>query len=774
VENFERKISMKTRLISIVVITLALLLLPVAAAQSYQAPPQTDAPLSTAFTYQGTLTDNGQPANGTYDFRIDLYDAADVGVLLGTLTLEDITVTRGTFTVQLDYGSGVFNGQARWLEIAVRPGISTDTFTTLTPRQALTAAPYAHFARQAPWSGITGKPDFLTTLSAGPGLIVTGTNTALTVTADFSGTGTTAWVARADHDHDARYAFLSHSHPGDQITSPVAAAISATQALLANQVPWSGITDKPDFLTTIAAGPGLIVTGTTDALTVTADFAGTGATDRVARSDHDHDSRYAFLSHTHPGDQITSPVAKAISATHALNADQALSAAQALTATSSHNADLLAGQPASSYTYSAGLGLDLNNNQFSVNTQTMQLRVNNTCNPAQTIRAINPDGSVVCQTIYPNNGPTPNVFRIFDSNVRGDPIENSGNVILGQDGLPFFTYYSTQAQYFNVVHCNNLDCTDYVRTTPLRSLGYYVGEKTSVILGPDGLPLISINVGNNNPGLIYLRCTNLDCTTYTTALVNTDAVIWNSISLGGDGLPLIVYISSVDGYTYQLKAAHCNNLDCTSSTTTTIDNAHYWSIGSATGVDGLPLFVYTRYLGGTSFLLATGHCNTFDCSSYITSTVDAGYIVGKEPSLVIGIDGLGLLTYGDDQLGRDLHTGHCVDIACTAITKAVVDTDRTVGNYSAVAIGADGLPIITHQDSYYYYLKVSHCMDIPCTRATSLILDNSGPYTGPGYRPAITIGSDGNPFIIYYSERDGGLRMIHCGNAFCAPYFRRR
>lgn len=675
---------MKSRLLTIAVLTLIMLALPLAVAQSHQAPPLApDGPVSTAFTYQGSLTDNGQPANGVYDFRFDLYDAADTGALLGTVTVDDVTVTRGTFTVQLDYGSGAFNGQARWLEIAVRLGTSTDTYTTLAPRQALTAAPYAHFASQAPWSGITGKPDFLTTIAAGPGMIVTGTSTTLTVTADFSGTGTT---------------------------------------------------------------------------------------DRLARSDHDHDSRYAPIVHAHPGDQITSPVAEAISATHALNADQALNSGQALTATNSHNADLLAGQPASSYTYSAGLGLGLNHNQFSVNTQTMQLRVNNTCGSAQTIRAINPDGSVVCQTIYLNNGPTPNVFRIFDSTVRGDPSENSSSVILGQDGLPFFTYYTTQAQYFNVVHCNNLDCTDFTRTTPLHSI-YYIGEKTSVILGPDGLPLISINVGNNNPGLYYLRCTNLDCTTYTTTLINTDAVIWNSISLGGDGLPLIVYINVA---TNQLKTVHCNDLNCTSSTTTTIDNAHYWSIGSATGVDGLPLFVYTRLMGANSYLLTTGHCNTFDCSSYITSTVDAAYITGKEPSIVIGADGLGLIAYSDDQLGHDLHTGHCVDITCTAVTKSVIDAPYTVGNYSAIAVGADGLPVIAHQDSYHYYLKLAHCMDIPCTRATSVILDTSGPYTGPGYRSAITIGSDGKPFIIYYSERDGGFRTIHCGNAFCAPYFRRR
>ena len=32
--------------------------------------------MGTAFTYQGRLTDGGSPADGEYDFRFRLYDAA--------------------------------------------------------------------------------------------------------------------------------------------------------------------------------------------------------------------------------------------------------------------------------------------------------------------------------------------------------------------------------------------------------------------------------------------------------------------------------------------------------------------------------------------------------------------------------------------------------------------------------------------------------------------------------------------------------------------------
>ena len=100
--------------------------------------------VGSGFTYQGYLTDGGSPANGTYDFEFRLYDDPDTGTQVGsTVTVDDKTVTDGLFMVELDFGSGAFNGEARYLEIGVRPGGSTGAYTTLSPRQPLTATPFA-------------------------------------------------------------------------------------------------------------------------------------------------------------------------------------------------------------------------------------------------------------------------------------------------------------------------------------------------------------------------------------------------------------------------------------------------------------------------------------------------------------------------------------------------------------------------------------------------------------------------------------------------------
>src|ERR1017187_1086365 len=98
----------------------------------------------TAFTYQGRLLDTGSPANGNYDMRFYLRDALSAGNPVGaTNTLAPVAVSNGLFTVVLDFGSGIFTGSARWLEIAVRTNGSVSAYNALSPREALTAVPYA-------------------------------------------------------------------------------------------------------------------------------------------------------------------------------------------------------------------------------------------------------------------------------------------------------------------------------------------------------------------------------------------------------------------------------------------------------------------------------------------------------------------------------------------------------------------------------------------------------------------------------------------------------
>lgn len=94
----------------------------------------------TTFTYQGSLAQNGSPANGTFDLIATLWDAPTGGSQVGSaVQLDGLPVQDGLLTMSLDFGAGALR-DARWVQISVDG-------TALSPRQALTAAPHSATTR---------------------------------------------------------------------------------------------------------------------------------------------------------------------------------------------------------------------------------------------------------------------------------------------------------------------------------------------------------------------------------------------------------------------------------------------------------------------------------------------------------------------------------------------------------------------------------------------------------------------------------------------------
>lgn len=101
--------------------------------------------LGTAFTYQGRLSDSGNPANGNYDFRFRLALDPQGNNYAGSPVLTNgVAVSSGLFTVSLDFGS-VFTGSNYWLQVDVRTN-GAAAYSPLTPLQALSPVPYALYA----------------------------------------------------------------------------------------------------------------------------------------------------------------------------------------------------------------------------------------------------------------------------------------------------------------------------------------------------------------------------------------------------------------------------------------------------------------------------------------------------------------------------------------------------------------------------------------------------------------------------------------------------
>jgi hypothetical protein len=223
------------------------------------------APVGTAFTYQGSLRDGGNPAQGTFDLEFTLFeDAAGGSPVLPAVVVEDVAVELGLFTVSLDFGAGAFRGDARWLAIGVRPGASTGAFTAIAGRQELRPAPNA---LAAPWIGVHGKPaGFADDVDDDALAALTCTNGQV---AKRSGSG---WICAADDDALAALACTNGQVPKRSGTTWICGADA----------------DSGGDVTGVTAGTGLTGGGTSGAVTLAADFAGSGAATTVSRTDHDH------------------------------------------------------------------------------------------------------------------------------------------------------------------------------------------------------------------------------------------------------------------------------------------------------------------------------------------------------------------------------------------------------------------------------------------------------------------------------------------------------
>lgn len=109
------------------------------------------AQITTTFTYQGELTDGGTPFRGAADLQFRLFTTADGSVQVGpTLQSSNVQFENGRFTVLLNFLNEIPAGGH--IELSVRvPHDPTGSlpFTSLAPRQAVTAVPQAYRAEEA-------------------------------------------------------------------------------------------------------------------------------------------------------------------------------------------------------------------------------------------------------------------------------------------------------------------------------------------------------------------------------------------------------------------------------------------------------------------------------------------------------------------------------------------------------------------------------------------------------------------------------------------------
>ena len=231
----------------------------------------------------------------------------------------------------------------------------------------------------------------------------------------------------------------------------------------------------------------------------------------------------------------------------------------------------------------------------------------------------------------------------------------------------------------------------------------------------------------------------------------------SSSAAGADGFPLVAVF---DGSSNALKVVHCNDSACSTATSTTVDAtvANVGRYPSVTiGSDGLGL---VSYLDATNDNLKVAHCTNLACTAYTRAiVVSSGTVADDYTSVTVGVDGFGLISYVDN---GNLRVAHCSDVPCSAVTTNPVDA--TAVGYSSIAIGADGLPLVSYLDNANGDLQVAHCADAACAASTTTAYDTGN---NTGFYTSLTIGSDGLGLVSYRDASASSLKAAHCDNLAC-------
>lgn len=369
------------------------------------------------------------------------------------------------------------------------------------------------------------------------------------------------------------------------------------------------------------------------------------------------------------------------------------------------------------------------------------------------------------------------------------------------DDRPVASYVDSGNQAVRLLACGSTECLTRQTTEIATSLGGSgQGHGTAIAITEAGLPLVSFRSGETS-ALTVVACGDLACTDARISQVDPqpdveasearDAGYNSSIVIGADGLPLI---SHWDRGTRTLLATHCTDDACSAATTSTLVQApaseEDVTVGGDTAIAlGLDApFIAFRNENPTRLDLLS--CSDVACTSGKVVTLvprvdqpDAASLQpGFENAIVVDAQGLPIVAY-HDRFDDGIYVVRCLDVACNdAERNAIDDGDDDFHSEPTIAL-LNGHPVVAYRatpkgdESGRRLLMVVRCQNVSCSRKSEPeVVDGAPPDRMErawrvlsrqdallegrvGYSPSVHVTSGGRIVIVYGDATEGSLKL---------------
>ena len=314
-----------------------------------------------------------------------------------------------------------------------------------------------------------------------------------------------------------------------------------------------------------------------------------------------------------------------------------------------------------------------------------------------------------CNNVQCTNG---GVIKVLDNNQF---VGTRNSMAMGVDGFPIIVYDDAFNQSVKVVKCSSFDCSSFNSPLTLQdNVDELVDSSFNIVIGHDGNPVISyFSSGGADllaQELKVLACTTPNCSSYNQPItVYNQNTTNNSLAIGADGNPILSFFDGSN-----LRFIKCTTKTCSTFLDSIILDNTGFSAGEsssiALGATGNPIISY--YHNDSNKALKFINCLNTDCTQISNPIVldDLGD-VGSETSMVVDINGIPVISYFDFT-SLSLKLIKCSSIDCSTFFPAIIadlgdiNTLKWVGTNNSIALGANNNLFVSYYEKFNNKLLV--------------------------------------------------------------------